>query len=166
MRLTKVLVPTVAVLMLSLGSAVAFAAPKALLPQTIAQNTEGRRPHGQYWEKLTQELNLTPEQVQKVQAIRDQSKDEIAQRRQAVVQARQELQDLMASTASADQIREKHRQVETLGQQVMDLKFEQMLAIREVLTPEQRRQAASLMQKRREDFRNRSRQQTEQQQQN
>ncbi len=159
MRRTKSLIPTAAVLMLCLSSAVAVAAPK-VLPQMIAQNTEGQRPHAQYWDKLMQELNLTPDQAQKIQAIRDQYKDQIAQRRQAVVQARRELQDIMVGTASEDQIREKHSQVEALEQQVREAGFDQMLAIRGVLTPEQRSQAAQIIQKRQADFRNRFRQQT------
>jgi len=43
---------------------------------------------------------------------------------------------------------EKNRQVETLKQQVADIRFDRMLAMREVLTPEQRRQFAERMQNR------------------
>jgi Spy/CpxP family protein refolding chaperone len=63
----------------------------------------------------------------------------------------------MASTASQNQIREKYRQVETLKQQVADIKFESMLAMREVLTPEQRRQFAERKQNRWGNYRNRER---------
>lgn len=133
-------------LMLSLGSAVALA-PNSLLPQAIAQNTtEQRRPNRD--QAKFQELNLTPEQTQQMQEIQNQYQDQIAQRRQAVRQARQELLELMAGTASASQVREKYRQVETLEQQVAQIRFDNMLAMREVLTPEQRRQFAERMQKR------------------
>ncbi len=150
--------------MLSLGSAVAFAAPNLLLVQKIAQNPVGQQGHkDQHWDRLLQQLNLTPEQAQKVQSIRDQYNLELAQRRQALQQAKQELQDLMVSTASEDQVRQKHSQVETLEQQLRSVGFEQMLAIRQVLTPDQRRQAAEIIQKRQEDFRNRLSKQQQQQ---
>jgi Spy/CpxP family protein refolding chaperone len=118
MQLTKSLIPTMAVLILSLGSAVAEAAPKALLPQMIAQTTEGKLHQAPHWDKIMQELNLTSEQTQKIQAIRTQYKDQIAQRHQAFLQAKRELKDLMIGTASEDQVREKHSQVEALEQQV------------------------------------------------
>ena len=105
-------VSVLTVLMLSLGSAVAFANPNSLLPQAIAQNTEEQsRPNrGRGKAQLFQELNLTPEQTQQIEAIRNQYQDQISQRKQAVRQARQELVELMASTASQNQIREKYRQ--------------------------------------------------------
>lgn len=141
-------------LMLSLGSAVALA-PNSLLPQAIAQNTtEQRRPNRD--QAKFQELNLTPEQTQQMQEIQNQYQDQIAQRRQAVRQARQELLELMAGTASASQVREKYRQVETLEQQVAQIRFDNMLAMREVLTPEQRRQFAERMQKRGGNHRDRA----------
>lgn len=152
-------VSVLTVLMISLGSAVAFANPNSLLPQAIAQNTEeeSRPNRGRGKAQLFQELNLAPEQTQQIEAIRNQYQDQISQRKQAVRQARQELVELMASTASQNQIREKYRQVETLKQQVADIKFESMLAMREVLTPEQRRQFAERKQNRWGNYRNRER---------
>lgn len=146
-----------AALMLSLGGAIAFASP-TLLPQAIAQNTqnteEQRRPE-RGKARLMQELNLTSEQTQQIQAIRNQYQDRISQRWQAARQAQRELVDLMAGTASEAQVREKHRQVETLKQQVSQIRFDSTLAMREVLTPEQRRQFAERMENRRENFKNR-----------
>jgi len=161
-----------AVLTLSLGSAVAFTQAN-WFPQATAQNTEEqpeqqrpepgpaqnteeqpeqRRPErgpGRDKARLIQELNLTPEQTQRLQAIQNQYQEQVSQRRQAARQARQELFDLMAGTASESQVREKYRQVETLKQQAEDVKFSSLLAMREVLTPEQRRQFAERMQRHR-----------------
>ena len=136
-------------IMLSLGSAVALA-PNSLLPQASAQNTEEQRRPNRHQAKF-QELNLTPEQTQQIQTIENQYEDQIAQRKQAVRQGKQELVDLMAGTASESQVREKYRQVEALKQQVADIRFDSMLAMREVLTPEQRRQFAEGMQKGRQN---------------
>jgi Spy/CpxP family protein refolding chaperone len=101
-----------------------------------------------------EQLNLTEEQKQKLQAIQTQYKDQISQRKQAVRQATQELRDLMAGNASTDEIRAKHRQVQGLRQQMEEVSFESMLAMREVLTPEQRSQFARLIEQRRANFRN------------
>jgi Spy/CpxP family protein refolding chaperone len=70
-------------------------------------------------------------------------------------QARQEVVELMAGTASESQIREKYRQVETLQQQVSNIRFDSMLVMPEVLTPEQRRQFTEQKQNRWRSYRNR-----------
>ncbi|MGL5061764.1 MAG: Spy/CpxP family protein refolding chaperone, partial [Microcoleus sp.] len=101
-------------------------------------------------------LNLTADQKQRMQAIRDRYKDQISQRMQAVRQARQELTTMMSSaTANATQMRDKHRQVMALQQQLEEVRFESMMAMREVLTAEQRSRLAQLMQQRRQAVRNR-----------
>lgn len=143
-----------ALLMLSLGSTAAIAAPK--LPQIIAQAPQPQPPGppmrdaGQLFDKL----NLTADQKQKIQAIRNQYKNQMAQRREAMRQSQQELMNLMSGTASENQIREKHRQVLAQGQQMAELQFDIMLAMRQVLTPEQRRQLAQMMQERRDTVKN------------
>lgn len=141
-------VSVLAVLMLSLGSAFAFVHPNSPLTQAIAQNTEEQRRPGRDKSQLFQNLNLTPEQNQQIETIQNQYREQIFQRGQALRQARQELVELMAGTASESQIREKYRQVAALQQQVSDLRFDNMLAMREVLTPEQRRQFAERKQNR------------------
>jgi Spy/CpxP family protein refolding chaperone len=52
-------------------------------------------------------------------------------------------------------MREKHRQIIGLRQQLEEVQFESTLAMREVLTPEQRSQLAQLMQQRRQTSKNR-----------
>jgi len=99
------------------------------------------------------QLNLNPEQKQKLNAIHKQYKDKISQNKQAVRQANKELRDLIASAATADQIRIKHDQVQGLRQDLEKLTFESILATREVLTPEQRLQFAQVME-RRQNYRN------------
>ncbi|MBD0361654.1 MAG: Spy/CpxP family protein refolding chaperone [Coleofasciculus sp. C3-bin4] len=144
----------ISVLLLSLGGAVALANPKPLLPKPWAQNQDRPRRAERDQPKLIEQLNLTEEQKQKLQAIQTQYKDQISQRKQALRQATQELRDLMAGNASADEIRAKHRQVQGLRQQMEEVSFESMLAMREVLTPEQRSQFARLIEQRRANFRN------------
>jgi Spy/CpxP family protein refolding chaperone len=54
---------------------------------------------------------------------------------------------LIAGSGSPEEIRAKHRQIESYQQQLADLKFESMLATRQVLTPEQRRIFVEQMQR-------------------
>ena len=149
-------ISALAVLMLTLGSTTAaIAVPNPIEPQTIAQNQRPNRPGGKEG-GMFEKLNLSADQKQKMQAVRDQYKDQISQRMQAVRQARQELETMMAGTANASQMRDKHRQIMGLRQQLQDLQFESTLAMRELLTSEQRSQLAQLMQQRHETAKNRT----------
>ena len=142
-------------LMLTLGSATAATAvPNPVEPQTIAQNQRPNRRGGKQGGMFDQ-LNLSADQKQKMQAISDRYKDQISQRMQAVRQARQELETMMTGTANASEMREKHRQIIGLRQQLEEVQFESTLAMREVLTPEQRSQLAQMMQQRRQTAKNR-----------
>ncbi len=101
-------------------------------------------------ERLTRDLNLTAEQRQRVQAIRQQYEPQVQPRREQIRRLRQELMNLLVSNASEPEIRAKRQQVEQLQQELNNLGFDQMLAIRQVLTPEQRQQLAQRMTQRRE----------------
>lgn len=148
-------ISAIAVLMLTLGStAAAIAVPNPLEPDAIAQNQPRNRPGGKEG-GMFEKLNLSADQKQKMQAVRDRYKDQIQGRLQAVRQARQELQAMMAGTDNSSQMREKNRQIMGLRQQLEEVKFESMLAMLEVLRPEQRSQLAQLMQQRRESAKNR-----------
>ena len=95
------------------------------------------------------DLNLTADQMQKIQAIRRQSKGQIDRQHQAIQQAQQELQSLMISDAPVAQIREKYRQVKTLREQLSDTQFDSLLETRQVLNADQRRKLVDRMQRRR-----------------
>jgi periplasmic protein CpxP/Spy len=140
-------VSILSVALLTLVGAVALAKPNSLFPQTFAQNP-ALLPQKQRQPKLMDQLNLNPDQKQKLKAIHQQYKDKISQKKQAVRQANQELRDLMAGTATVEQVRTKHDQVQGLRQDLEKLSFESMLATREVLTVEQRLQFAQLMERR------------------
>ncbi|MCL1472335.1 Spy/CpxP family protein refolding chaperone [Argonema antarcticum] len=147
---------TIAALTLSIGSAAVFINPNPWLSQqSIAQDVNPTNRPDRQMPRWIQELNLSQAQIQRIQQIHNQYKDRMSQSVQSLRQAQQELQTMMASTASQDQLRDKHRQVEAIDQQVRELRFESMLAMREVLTPEQRRQFAQRMQNQRRGMRNR-----------
>ncbi|MFB2975647.1 Spy/CpxP family protein refolding chaperone [Microseira sp. BLCC-F43] len=145
----------VTVLSVTLDGASTLAVPDPLLPLAIAQN-EGRanRPD-RGMPRWIGQLNLTPDQMQRMQAIRQVYQNQISQRAQALRQAETELTGLIASNADSNQIRAKHNQVLSLRQQLAQVRFESMLEMREVLTPEQRRQLAQRMTQGRQNFRHR-----------
>lgn len=148
-------ISAIAILMFTLGStAAAVAVPNPVAPQTLAQNQQPNRPGGRE-SRLFEQLNLSAEQKQKMQAVRDRYKDQISQRMQAMRQARQELETMMSGTANTSQIREKHRQIMGLRQQFEEVQFESMLEMRDVLTSEQRAKLTQLMQQRRQTVKNR-----------
>jgi periplasmic protein CpxP/Spy len=98
--------------------------------------------------KLTKELNLSNDQVQRIQKIRQDSEAKLKERRQALKTAKQELSQLVAGSGSSDRIRQQRKQVQSLRQEVEDMRFENGLAIREILTPEQRVKLQQIVQSR------------------
>lgn len=149
----------------TLGGAAILAHPQSILSQSMAQVPSGAPTapsstptdtpnRGGGW---LRNLNLSPDQVQRIQAIRNQYKDSLNQKRQAMHQAQQALRSLMAGNASADEVRTKYAEVKALRQELADTQFESMLAMREVLTVEQRQKFAAQMQQRRGEFKNRMR---------
>jgi Spy/CpxP family protein refolding chaperone len=136
-------ISTVAAIVLVLGSAIAFAKPSSLFPKPAAQAPVEQKDRGD--DGWLKELNLTPDQVQKIQAIRNRYKDNLTKQRQAMQQAQKELKSLMASDASAEQIRQKYDQFKTIRQQLGDTRFNSLLEIRNVLNLEQRKKFAEHM---------------------
>jgi len=103
--------------------------------------------------KVLKQLNLTPEQLQKLKAVRDRDQTQMRELGQKLRQANKELQDLLAGTEGSDVIRAKHTQVMELKQELQNKHFERMLAMRDILTPQQRSQLKDIMQKSRDRMR-------------
>ncbi|WP_448561233.1 Spy/CpxP family protein refolding chaperone [Trichothermofontia sp.] len=99
-------------------------------------------------EQILQALELTPAQLREIRAIQQRYEPQLTRRRQALRQAHQELNRLMAGDAPETQIRSKFQQIQQLRQQQATTHFESLLAMRSVLTPAQRRKFAELMQHR------------------
>ncbi len=103
--------------------------------------------------KVLKQLNLTPEQLQKLKAVRDRDQTQMRELGQKLRQVNKELQDLLAGTESNDVIRAKHTQVMDLKQELQNKHFERMLAMRDILTPQQRSQLREIRQKNRDRMR-------------
>jgi periplasmic protein CpxP/Spy len=154
---TALLVPVAGFAIAQSGShlSAAFAEPSLTQASLIAQNTpdrpsEGNQRKGRWGNKggeMFKELNLTPDQQAKIKAIREQEKTASMDRRNQMRAAFDRMRSLSAGNATDDQLRAQHQQVQQLRQQAADRRFETMLKIRAVLTPEQRTKMAELMQK-------------------
>ncbi len=102
--------------------------------------------------RVLKQLNLSPEQLQKLKAIRDRQVTQIRDLGQQSRQANKEFRDMLAGTESSDVIRSKHTQVLNLQQELRKQHFERLLAMREILTPQQRSQLNEIMQKHRPNY--------------
>ncbi|MEB3281794.1 MAG: Spy/CpxP family protein refolding chaperone [Lyngbya sp.] len=94
--------------------------------------------------RMFEQLNLSAEQQQQIDSIKEQRKASSEGLREQMRAAMEEMRSLQASNASADQLRQQHQKIQQLHQQMGNERFEIMLEIREVLTPEQRAQLAEL----------------------
>jgi Spy/CpxP family protein refolding chaperone len=141
-----------------LGGVIALTLPHALLPQPSSSPEPPRSSQGDpspreaTWLK---DLNLSRAQLQKIQAIRQKYQPQVGPQREAIRQAQQEFEMVIASEATADQVRQKYRQFRTIKAQLEDTRFESLLEMREVLTPAQRIKFAENMQRRRSKYRDR-----------
>ncbi|AFY31198.1 Spy/CpxP family protein refolding chaperone [Calothrix sp. PCC 7507] len=118
--------------------------PLQVLAQTPPTNSPQKPQRQTGWLK---DLNLTREQTEKIKNIRNQSKNQIVQKREPVRRVQLELRDLLAGKAPKEKVSEKYNQLKLLKQQLADVQFENTLAIREILTPEQRQKFAERMYK-------------------
>lgn len=143
-------------LLIALGGAIALREshqadanpePSLSMANPGAQDAPSPQKRGVGW---LRELDLEPAQMQKIQAIRRQSREQIDRQRQEIQQGQQELRSLMASDASAEQIREKYLQVKRVREELADTQFNSLLETRQVLTPDQRQKFAERMHRRRD----------------
>lgn len=106
--------------------------------------------------ELLRKLNLSNSQKQEIQAIRNRYSPQISSLRTEMKEARQTMRSLAESNASRSQLESQYAVNSSLRNQFADLKFQQMLDIREVLTVAQRREMADFieekMQERGGDF--------------
>lgn len=87
---------------------------------------------------LFQQLNLTNKQREQIKQIHHKYKQQIRKKNHTLSILQKQLSDLMVGTESVELIRAKNQQLVNLRQEIGQLRFEIMLATREILTPQQR----------------------------
>lgn len=121
-------------------------------PPSIAQSQErlprspDRRPPPR---RLFQDLQLSRQQRQDIRAIHQQYSPQTRERAQSLRQTRQDLRAMIAGETSDTEIRDQFQKLEQLTQETLKLRFESMMAIRNVLTPDQRQRLAQKLEERR-----------------
>jgi Spy/CpxP family protein refolding chaperone len=141
-------VSLIAIVLVAVGGAIALTVPNALLPQPSPSPYSESSPAAKDKLSFLRDLNLNPDQLQKIQAVRRKHQAQMGQQRQAVQQSRREFEIVMASDAPKEQVRQKYRQHKVLKDRLDEVRFEALLEMREVLTPAQRIKFAENMQRR------------------
>ncbi|WP_072623154.1 Spy/CpxP family protein refolding chaperone [Spirulina major] len=98
--------------------------------------------------RFAEQLGLSDAQRSEIEAIHSQAKADSEAMRTQMQAAHEQMQTLMASDATDAALRQRHDQMQALHQEMGDRRFETMLAIRNVLTPEQRAQMQELKENR------------------
>lgn len=94
--------------------------------------------------RFADQLGLSDAQRNEIETIHSQAQTESEALRTQLQAAHEQMHGLMASDATDAELRQRHDQMQALQQQMGDRRFETMLAIRNVLTPEQRAQMQEL----------------------
>ncbi len=129
--------------------------------QTMAQTPvnmakkRGRGNKEQRLQRMQQELGLDDNQTSQIRAIHEQAKQDSQGLREQMRQAKEEMNQLMASDASDGELRQQYRKIQDIYQQLSQKRFEKKLAVRKVLTPEQRTKMTELKQQRRQNWKSR-----------
>ncbi len=90
-------------------------------------------------EMLSKKLNLTADQKTKVLAIHQESQATNKElKKNKMKTLREEMQAMLKADASAEALRAKHKEIESVQAQLSDNRFDKMLKIRALLTPEQK----------------------------
>lgn len=100
---------------------------------------------GEKINKILQQLDLTPEQSQQIEGIKQEFETKNSPLKEEMQSNRQDIGLTFTSDASTAELRQQHQKVRALRQQLGDNHFEMMLQVREILTPEQRTQVAELI---------------------
>lgn len=103
-----------------------------------AGREKGERGRGKVWAEAMKELNLTSEQQAKMKELNQKKHDELGSKRNAMKQAREDLHNALKGTAPDADVRQKFESLQKLQDEFARARFEHVLAVRAVLTPEQR----------------------------
>ncbi|MEL7085631.1 MAG: Spy/CpxP family protein refolding chaperone [Cyanobacteria bacterium P01_A01_bin.3] len=99
------------------------------------------------------ELDLSDEQLEQIRALREEAQADRRERREELRLEQQALAELLGGTASEDEVRSQFEQVQTLRQDLANDQFENILAMREILEPEQRSMLVENLGRRRDGWR-------------
>ena len=117
--------------------ALAAAATKAEAGPGRGGNHEER--YERHLAKMTKELNLTPEQQEKIKKLHDAAKDEMKSKKEAMKKAAEEFEASLQGSETGEKIRAQFSKLQAAQDEFAKARLEKILSVREVLTPEQRK---------------------------
>lgn len=88
---------------------------------------------------MMKELDLSEDQVAKIKAIHEKRKVEMMEAKKNVREAHQVLHQELGTDASEEALREKFKSVQSARQAMAQVHFEEVLEVRSILTPDQRK---------------------------
>ena len=122
-----------------------MAALSALALAAAATKAEAR-PGGNHEEKyerhlakMTKELNLTAEQQEKIKKLHEAAKDEMKSKKEAMKKAAEEFEASLQGSETGEKIRAQFSKLQSAQDEFAKARLEKILSVREVLTPEQRK---------------------------
>lgn len=128
---------TAITLSLSSGAAIAVPADGSMTPSPASNQIFLAQKGSE--DALIDKLDLSDAQKQAIRAIRSGYRSQIESKRAAMQQASETMKDLMQnSNTSRNQLENQHRTLSSLRQDLANLHFQQMMDIRDELTPTQR----------------------------
>lgn len=98
----------------------------------------GSEREAKFIERMTKELSLTAEQQAKLKEIKSQASGEVREKKRAMKVAHEELEKALKSSADDQSVRTKFNNLNKLQDEYANARFEKILLIRSILTPEQR----------------------------
>ena len=114
----------------------------AIAQTIIANNVENS---SQQPISLFQQLDLTVEQQQQIEQVHSSYRQQIRHKKNSIARLEQQLSEMMVGTEPVELLRAKNKKLTILRQEVGALRFESMLAIRRILTLQQRRKYKELV---------------------
>ena len=124
--MTLIRLAFVAVLLLSWGLSLGVLFP------SVAQASPER------WARMAEELKLTPEQKDKLKKIHDEYHKTLPGKKEAMLASKESLKDALQGAAPDAELRKKFEELEKRQAEFGQARFEKILAVRGILTPEQR----------------------------
>lgn len=90
------------------------------------------------FKQILKQLDLTKEQQEKLKALKDDDGEDWKKTRAEMKENRDKMKEAFKSSSSEADVRKLHESIKATRIQKMDRRFDKMMKIRSVLTPEQR----------------------------
>lgn len=110
----------------------------------LSSSSFARGHKGGHWKKVMEKLELTADQQKQLESIKEKSKVNMKANKEELKQARQNFETSLDQDKSDEEIRTAFQKVRELKAKMAELRFEQMLQIRQILNKDQRQKFREL----------------------